>query len=63
MKLPDIIKAKKKPLETLDLATLGVTPEPRLKAVHYAPPAGRLKGAMVKDVDELLAQLGAKGLI
>ena len=63
VKLPDIIKAKKKPLETLELAALGVTPQPRLKAVHYAPPAGRLKGTMVKDVEELLAQLGAKGLI
>jgi len=63
VKLPEIIKAKKKPLEMLDLATLGITPKPRLKAVHYAPPAGRLKGVMVKDVEELLAQLGAKGLI
>jgi electron transfer flavoprotein beta subunit len=63
VKLPEIIKAKKKPLETLDLATLGVTPRPRLKAVHYAAPTGRTRGVVAKDVDELVAQLGAKGLI
>jgi electron transfer flavoprotein beta subunit len=63
VKLPDIIKAKNKPLETLDLAAIGVTPKPRLTAVHYAPPTGRTKGTMVNSVDELLAQLGAKGLI
>ncbi len=63
VKLPDIIKAKKKPLETLDLGTLGITPQPRLKAVHYAAPTGRTRGSMTKDVNELVAQLGAKGLI
>ena len=63
VKLPEIIKAKKKPLEQLDLAALGVAPRPRLKAVHYAPPAVRQKGVMVKDVPELLAALAAKGLV
>jgi electron transfer flavoprotein beta subunit len=63
VKLPDIIKAKKKPLETLELAALGVEPKPRLAAVHYAPPPVRSKGVMVNDVDELLAQLAAKELI
>jgi electron transfer flavoprotein beta subunit len=61
VKLPEIIKAKKKPLETLEPAALGVTPAPRLSAVHYAPPAVRQKGVMVKDVPELLAALAAKG--
>jgi electron transfer flavoprotein beta subunit len=63
VKLPEIIKAKKKPLEQLDLAALGVAPRPRLKAVHYAPPAVRQKGVMVKDVAELLEALTAKGLV
>jgi electron transfer flavoprotein beta subunit len=63
VKLPEIIKAKKKPLDTLEPAELGVTPASRLKPVHYAPPAARQKGILVKDVAELLAQLTAKGLV
>ncbi|MET0281465.1 MAG: electron transfer flavoprotein subunit beta/FixA family protein [Steroidobacteraceae bacterium] len=63
VKLPDIIKAKKKPLETLELAALGVIPAPRLAAVHYAPPAVRQKGVLVKDVQALVAELAAKGLV
>jgi electron transfer flavoprotein beta subunit len=63
VKLPDIIKAKKKPLDTLDAATLGVAPRPRFTAQHYAPPAARQKGVRVKDVPELLAALAAKGLV
>ena len=63
VKLPDIIKAKKKPLETVELAALGVTPTTTIAAVHYAPPPVRGKGVMVKDVGELVAALAAKGLI
>jgi electron transfer flavoprotein beta subunit len=63
VKLPEIIKAKKKPLETLTPASLGVTPRQHLQAIHYAPPATRQKGVMVKDVNELVAALAAKGLI
>ena len=63
VKLPDIIKAKKKPLETLTPAALGVTPRARIRAVHFAPPAVRQKGIVVKDVNELLSQLSAKGLV
>ena len=63
VKLPEIIKAKKKPLETLTPASLGVTPRQHLQSVHYAPPATRQKGVMVKDVNELVTALAAKGLI
>jgi electron transfer flavoprotein beta subunit len=63
VKLPDIIKAKKKPLETVELAALGVTPRQRIRAVHYAAPSVRQKGVMVKDAAELLAALSAKGLV
>ncbi len=63
VKLPDIIKAKKKPLEILDVATLGVQPKTRLRAVHYAAPALRQKGVKVKDVAELVAALQARGLL
>lgn len=63
VRLPDIIKAKKKPLETIELAALGVTPRQRLRAVHFAPPPVRGKGVMVKDVAELVSALAAEGLI
>jgi len=63
VKLPEILKAKKKPLETIELAALGVAPKSRLNAVHYAPPAVRQKGVRVKDVQELFAALSAKGLV
>jgi electron transfer flavoprotein beta subunit len=63
VKLPDIIKAKKKPLETLELAALGITPRSQVKAVHFAPPPVRGKGVMVKDVGELVAALAARGLL
>jgi electron transfer flavoprotein beta subunit len=63
VKLPDIIKAKKKPLETVELAALGVTPQQRLQHAHYAPPVVRQKGVMVKGAAELIAALSAKGLV
>ena len=61
--LPDIMKAKSKPLETLQLADLGVEAADTLKTTHYAPPAKRSKGVMVKDAAELVAALKAKGLL
>ena len=63
VKLPDIMKAKKKPLETLAVADLGVDTAQQFKTVKYEPPAGRSKGVMVKDVSELVAALRQKGLI
>src|SRR5690349_8557104 len=63
VKLPDIMKAKKKPLETLSLDSLGVTPRQRLKPVRFEPPAQRQKGVMVKDAAELVAALKQRGLV
>jgi electron transfer flavoprotein beta subunit len=63
VKLPEIIKAKKKPLEAIEPATLGVTPAVRVKAVHYAAPAARSRGVMVKNAAELVAALNTKGLL
>ena len=63
IKLPDIMKAKSKPMETLQLADLGVEPGGELKVTHYAPPAKRSRGVMVKDVPELVSALKAKGLL
>ena len=63
VKLPDIMKAKKKPLETLALNTLGVEAKQQLKLVKFEPPAQRQKGVKVKDAAELLDALKKKGLL
>jgi len=63
VKLPDIMKAKKKPLETLALNTLGVEAKQHLKLVKFEPPAQRQKGVRVKDAGELIEALKKKGLI
>ena len=63
VKLPDIMKAKKKPLETLELAALGLEGKVRLKPVRFEPPAQRQKGVRVNDAAELVAALKQKGLL
>jgi electron transfer flavoprotein beta subunit len=63
IKLPDIMKSKKKPLEIVDIASLGVDPAPVLKVLKYEPPPLRQKGVMVKDAAELVAALRQKGLV
>jgi electron transfer flavoprotein beta subunit len=63
IKLPDIMKAKSKPMETLQLADLGVAAGDHLQTTLYAPPAKRGKGVMVKDAAELVAALKTKGLL
>jgi electron transfer flavoprotein beta subunit len=63
VKLPDIMKAKKKPLETLALASLGITPKQRVKPVKFEPPPTRQKGVMVKTAQELAEALKKKGLV
>ncbi len=63
IKLPDIMKAKSKPMETIAFAELGVDTGDTLKTTHYAPPPKRGKGVMVKDVAELVAALKQKGLL
>lgn len=63
IKLPDIMKAKSKPIETLAIADLGVDLSAQLQVTHYAPPPKRSRGVMVKDVAELVAALKTKGLV
>ena len=63
VKLPDIMKAKKKPLETLTPAALGVTPAEQLRVVRCDPPPQRQRGIMVKTAAELVAALRQKGLL
>ncbi|MDO4681946.1 MAG: electron transfer flavoprotein subunit beta/FixA family protein [Lautropia sp.] len=55
--LPNIMKAKKKPLDKLTPADLGVDPAPRLKTLKVAEPAGRKAGVKVASVDELINKL------
>jgi electron transfer flavoprotein beta subunit len=63
VKLPDIMKAKKKPLDVTSLEALGVSLNQALKTVKTVPPPQRQKGIMVKDVAELVSVLKQKGLI
>jgi electron transfer flavoprotein beta subunit len=55
--LPNIMKAKKKPLETLKPADLGVDVTPRLKTLKVAEPPKRSAGVMVPDVKTLVDKL------
>lgn len=63
IKLPDIMKAKSKPLETIPFADLGVEAGQGLKTTTFAPPPKRSKGVMVKDAAELVSVLKEKGLL
>ena len=60
--LPNIMKAKKKPLETKTPADYGVDIAPRLKTLTVAEPPVRQAGVKVADVDELVAKLKAMGV-
>ena len=55
--LPNIMKAKKKPLEVLKPADLGVDVTPRLKTLKVVEPAGRKAGIKVADAAALIAKL------
>ena len=55
--LPNIMKAKKKPLETVTPAALGVDPTPRLELLKVEEPGKRQGGGIVKDVRELVQKL------
>jgi electron transfer flavoprotein beta subunit len=55
--LPNIMKAKKKPLDTVTPDALGVDVAPRLKTLKVAEPAKRQAGVKVADVADLIAKL------
>ena len=55
--LPNIMKAKKKPLETLTPEKLGVDVAPRLKTLRVQEPPKRSAGRLVKSVQELVEKL------
>ncbi|MFI4905614.1 MAG: electron transfer flavoprotein subunit beta/FixA family protein [Steroidobacteraceae bacterium] len=64
IKLPDIMKAKKKPLDVTTLAELGVAaPAQGIRSLKFEPPAPRARGVMVKDAAELIAALQQRGVL
>jgi len=63
VKLPDIMKAKRKPLETVSLEDLGVAVEGNLEIGSYEPPQPREKGIMVEDAAQLMGELKNRGLL
>ncbi len=61
--LPNIMKAKKKPIEEKSPADLGVAITPRLKVLKTSEPPGRRGGGKVASVAELVAKLKEAGVI
>ncbi|MFT8721999.1 MAG: electron transfer flavoprotein subunit beta/FixA family protein [Acetobacter malorum] len=55
--LPAIMKARKKTIEEIDLATLGVDSTPRLTVLSTVEPAKRQAGVKVHSIDELISKL------
>ncbi len=60
--LPNIMKAKQKPLDTRSPADYGVDTAPRLKTTKVSEPPVRQAGVKVADVDELVAKIKALGI-
>jgi electron transfer flavoprotein beta subunit len=63
VKLPDIMKAKRKPLDVLPLESLGVAVDSNIRVTRFAPPAQRAKGIMVEGPAQLVQELRNRGLI
>ena len=63
VKMPDIMKAKSKPLATLKLAELSLPSAPALQYVSYAPPAQRRGGHKVESVQQLVKELRDRGVL
>ncbi len=63
VKLPDIMKAKKKQLDQISISELGIEPAAPIEQVEFEPPAERQKGVIVEDVAGLVTALKDKGLL
>ncbi|HET7175706.1 MAG TPA: electron transfer flavoprotein subunit beta/FixA family protein [Gammaproteobacteria bacterium] len=63
VKMPDIMKAKAKPLASLKLAELGVAAAPALEYLSYAPPKPRSGGHKVESVQALVKELRDRGVL
>jgi len=55
--LPNIMKAKKKPIDEIAIDSLGVDTTPKVVELKFAEPAARSAGVKVESVDELIAKL------
>ena len=55
--LPNIMKAKKKPIDKKEASSLGINIEPRIEQIKVEEPPVRQKGIMVSDVAELVQKL------
>jgi electron transfer flavoprotein beta subunit len=63
VKLPEILKAKTKPLAVTSLPDLGVEAARQFTVHEFTPPPARAAGVRVKDVAELVAALEARGVL
>ena len=61
--LPNIMKAKKKPLDTKELSALGVDAKPHLKVLKVTEPAKRSAGIKVETAGDLVANLKTAGVL
>ncbi|XP_013405748.1 electron transfer flavoprotein subunit beta-like [Lingula anatina] len=61
--LPNIMKAKKKPIAKKSPADLGVDVSPRQEVLSVEDPPVREAGSIVQDVDELVSKLKAAGVV
>ena len=55
--LPNIMKAKKKPLDVIDIGELGIDTTPKIKTIKVIEPPTRKAGIIVSDVKELIQKL------
>ncbi|PSR80470.1 hypothetical protein PHLCEN_2v6727 [Hermanssonia centrifuga] len=60
--LPNIMKAKKKPIEKIKPSDLGIDLTPRIETIKVAEPPQRVGGGKVENVDELIAKLKEAGI-
>ena len=63
VKLPEILKAKKKPLDVLPLSSLGIDASPRLVVERVDAPAPRARGIRVQSAAELVDALRQRGVL
>jgi electron transfer flavoprotein beta subunit len=63
VKLPQLLKAKKMPIEVLTLADLGIAPKAQFRVIETTPPPARDPGVRVDSVEALVASLEQRGLI
>lgn len=61
--LPNIMKAKKKPLEMLTPSDLGVDVKTRLEVLKVTEPPKREEGVKVENIDEMIGKLKELGAL